>query len=84
MPAGLQFLLFLPDGSKSLIPAEWTDFQKPTGAAELPQLVGSCEDLLEGGQEQVDLLRRAGCDHVPSMLTGAGPNIDQVVLTWIW
>ena len=28
MPAGLQFVLFLPDGSKSLIPAEWTDFNK--------------------------------------------------------
>ena len=26
MPAGLQFVLILPDGSKSLIPADWTDF----------------------------------------------------------
>ena len=27
MPAGLQFVLILPDGSKSLIPADWTDFK---------------------------------------------------------
>ena len=27
MPGGLQFVLILPDGSKSLIPAEWTDFK---------------------------------------------------------
>ena len=25
MPDGLQFVLILPDGSKSLIPADWTD-----------------------------------------------------------
>ena len=29
MPAGLQFVLILPDGSKSLIPADWTDFKNP-------------------------------------------------------
>ena len=27
MRGGLQFVLILPDGSKSLIPAEWTDFK---------------------------------------------------------
>jgi len=27
MPDGLQFVLILPDGSKSLIPADWTDFK---------------------------------------------------------
>ena len=27
MPGGLQFVLILPDGSKSLIPADWTDFK---------------------------------------------------------
>src|SRR6266567_7956158 len=44
MPGGLQFVLILPDGSKSLIPAEWTDFT--TGAPQTSQLVGSLEDLL--------------------------------------
>jgi hypothetical protein len=28
MPGGLQFDLILPDGSKSLVPADWTDFRK--------------------------------------------------------
>jgi hypothetical protein len=28
----LQFVLILPDGSKSLVPADWTDFQNSTGA----------------------------------------------------
>ncbi|HEY4930347.1 MAG TPA: DUF5372 family protein, partial [Terriglobales bacterium] len=44
MRGRLQFVLILPDGSKSLIPAEWTDFT--TGAPQTPQLVGSLEDLL--------------------------------------
>ena len=48
MPAGLHFVLILPDGSKSLIPANWTDFQSPSCAAQVPQLVGSCEDLPYG------------------------------------
>ena len=30
MPDGLQFVLILPDGSKSLIPADWTDFKNPS------------------------------------------------------
>ncbi|MBV8842548.1 MAG: hypothetical protein JO307_07035 [Bryobacterales bacterium] len=46
MPDGLQFVLILPDGSKSLIPAEWTDFNHPPGVPESPALVGSLEDLL--------------------------------------
>lgn len=33
--AGLKFVLFLPDGSKSRIPADWTDFQKPARAVNL-------------------------------------------------
>jgi hypothetical protein len=44
----LYFVLILPDGSKSLIPADWTDF-----AAESPSeihdnhLIGSLEELLQ-------------------------------------
>ena len=37
MPAGLQFVLILPDGSKSLIPADWTDFKTTSGT-----LTGLC------------------------------------------
>jgi len=32
MPGGLQFVLILPDGSKSLIPADWTDFKTASSA----------------------------------------------------
>jgi hypothetical protein len=46
MPEGLQFVLILPDGSKSLIPADWTDFPHPAGAAPTTQLVAWFEDLL--------------------------------------
>ena len=44
----LHFILILPDGTKSLVPADWTDFaasstlQTPDGT-----LVGSLEDLLQ-------------------------------------
>src|SRR3954447_716866 len=45
MPSGLQFVLILPDGSKSLVPAEWTDFN--TADSQPPtHLVGSLDDLL--------------------------------------
>jgi hypothetical protein len=56
MPGGLQFVLILPDGSKSLIPAEWTDFT--TGAPQTSQLVGSLEDLLRARNLVDALLRR--------------------------
>ena len=46
MPGGLQFVLILPDGSKSLIPAEWTDFYPTAGPPQNPPLAGSQEDLL--------------------------------------
>src|SRR5208337_162357 len=42
----LQLVLILPDGTKSLIPAEWTDFEGAPAASGSPQLVGSLEDLL--------------------------------------
>jgi hypothetical protein len=38
MPGGLQFVLILPDGSKSLIPADWTDFKNPSCAQQDSQL----------------------------------------------
>ncbi|MBL8223425.1 MAG: hypothetical protein JNL62_29605, partial [Bryobacterales bacterium] len=58
MPAGLQLVLILPDGSKSLVPATWTDFQNSACAPEAPQLVGSFEDLLRLGELTDALLHR--------------------------
>ncbi|MCP5113468.1 MAG: hypothetical protein GY953_21755 [bacterium] len=64
----LHFLLILPDGSKSLIPAAWTDFDS---AARSPQqqrpLVGSLEDLLRT-RFLVDALlnRAAGSTEAPA------------------
>src|SRR2546429_9219423 len=45
MPAGLQFVLILPDGSKSLVPADWTDFKNASDPQAL-LLVGSLDDRL--------------------------------------
>ena len=46
MPGGLQFVLILPDGSKSLIPADWTDYKTASLASQDSPLVGSLDDLL--------------------------------------
>src|SRR5438477_4176673 len=59
MRAGLQFVLILPDGSKSRIPADWTDYQNPVCAAQAPQRVGSLEDFLRLRQLTDALLRRS-------------------------
>src|SRR6266700_2866662 len=59
MPGGLQFVLILPDGSKSLIPAEWTDFNNTSDASQSPELVGSLDDLLRLRGLVDALLRRA-------------------------
>src|SRR6266567_4107194 len=59
MPAGLQFVLILPDGSKSLIPADWTNFKTASGAPQAPLLVGSLDDLLRLRGLTDALLRRA-------------------------
>ncbi len=59
MPGGLQFVLILPDGSKSLIPADWTDFNSTSDASQAPDLVGSLDDLLRLRRLVDALLRRA-------------------------
>ena len=59
MPGGLQFVLILPDGSKSLIPADWTDFKTASCAPQAPELVGSLDDLLRLRGLVDALLRRA-------------------------
>ena len=58
MPYGLQFVLILPDGSKSLIPADWTDFKNPSGRPQGSQLIGSLDDLLRLRGLTDALLRR--------------------------
>ena len=58
-PRGLQFVLILPDGSKSLISADWTDFNRISGASQAPELIGSLDDLLRLRRLVDALLRRA-------------------------
>lgn len=60
MQGGLSFVLILPDGSKSLVPAEWTDFgsnRQPSASAN--DLTGSFEDLLRLRSLTDALLQRA-------------------------
>ena len=59
MPGGLQFVLILPDGSKSLIPADWTDFNNTSDGSQALELVGSLDDLLHLRRLVDALLRRA-------------------------
>ena len=44
----LLLVLILPDGSKSLVPADWTDLASPTEPVRVPPAttLGSLEDLL--------------------------------------
>ena len=69
MPGGLQFVLILPDGSKSMVSAEWTDFESDDCGPQTPQLVGSPDDLLRLRGLVDALLRRAA--NLP-VLSGAG------------
>ena len=66
MPGGLQFVLILPDGSKSLIPAAWTDFDAAGQAGTASQLVGSMEDLLRMRSLVDALLRRRDAAMMPA------------------
>jgi len=65
----LDLLLVLPDGSKSLIPAAWTDLQPRDEKSEQPEALGSVRDLLHA-QTIVDALlhrldgQRVGSRHV--------------------
>ena len=61
MRGRLHFVLILPDGSKSLIPAEWTDFNVTTCSPQNSELIGSLDDLLRL-RGLVDALQRRGVD----------------------
>jgi hypothetical protein len=65
MPGGLQFVLILPDGSKSLVPAEWTNFDTAGQTRAASQLVGSLEDLLRLRSLVDALLRRPASVSAP-------------------
>src|SRR5689334_13996820 len=68
MRGRLEFVLILPDGSKSLIPADWTDFQIPFCAPQAPALVGSLDDLLRLRNLVDTLLARSA---EPPVISGA-------------
>lgn len=54
----LELLLELPDGSKSLIPAAWTDLEAPAATSE-PATVGTRADLESAVGLVASLLARA-------------------------
>jgi hypothetical protein len=68
----LELLLVLPDGSKSLIPAAWTDLDRAadstdTDADAVVATLGSLADLLAGCVVVADLAERStgtGCREV--------------------
>ncbi len=60
----LWFVLILPDESKSLIPAAWTDFATPATPPQSPQLAGSLDDLLRL-RGLVDALLQRRLDSAP-------------------
>jgi len=62
----LDLLLVLPDGSKSLIPAAWTDLEPRTEGSEQPEALGSVRDLLQARTVVDALLRRLGDGRVGS------------------
>jgi hypothetical protein len=59
----LELLLVLPDGSKSLVPAAWTDVD-PWGVDEVASMstLGSLSDLLHACDLVVDLAERRGVE----------------------
>ena len=59
----LELLLVLPDGSKSLVPAAWTDADPPAadGAASAVTL-GSLSDLVQACDLVADLAERRGVE----------------------
>ena len=61
MPGGLQFVLILPDGSKSLIPADWTDVKVTSCARHRVCSRGSLDDLLRLASHDALLRARRLC-----------------------
>jgi hypothetical protein len=55
----LELCLVLPDGSKSLIPAAWTDIDADADPASGPETLGSLVDLLHARAVVDGLIHRA-------------------------
>ncbi len=55
----LELCLVLPDGSKSLIPASWTDVDIGPEASSGPETLGSLDDLLHARAVVDALIHRA-------------------------
>ena len=64
----LYLILVLPDGTRSLIPAEWTDLHGPAATATGTSLA-SVEDLLRN-RRVVDAVQRREMD------AGLNPNVE--------
>ncbi len=62
----LDLLLVLPDGSKSLIPAAWTDLEPRNEESKQPEAIGSVRDLLQVRTVVDALLRRLDDERVGS------------------
>jgi hypothetical protein len=62
----LDLLLVLPDGSKSLIPAAWTDLEPRDEEGERLETLGSLRDLLHARTIVDALLGRLGDERVGS------------------
>ena len=61
----VELLVVLPDGSKRLIPAAWTDLERPpdgTDTGDGPATLGSVPDLLELSVLVSDLSARSADD----------------------
>lgn len=58
----LDLILILPDGSKSLIPAAWTDLEAAAASSREPELLGSVRDLLHARTVVDGLLHRLNAE----------------------
>src|SRR5690349_11692903 len=59
----VELLLVLPDGSKSLVPAAWTDADPPAGdGAASAVTLGSLSDLVQACDLVADLAERRGVE----------------------
>jgi hypothetical protein len=71
----LELILALPDGSRSLMPAAWTDLEPPAGRARVGTL-GSLDDLLALARVLAPVLERVvlagGDDQRPESEDAAG------------
>jgi hypothetical protein len=71
----LELILELPDGSRTLIPAAWTDLERPVGPTRAGTL-GSLDDLLAVARVLAPLLERVvlagGDDQRPESEDAAG------------